>query len=132
VTTKARIHAGLSYLRELSKNWRIAKWTLRVSELVVNSACLSLTDAGNGPDNSRPTASQQADSTSQQWWNNDSNFDESFQFDPSFTIDNVFPEPWVQDFIGQNFFGQLDLQSLVTSDNTSAPARYFRDPFNRP
>jgi hypothetical protein len=127
VTAKARIHAGLSYLRDVSKNWRIAKWTLRVSELVVHRACLSLTEVENGSGVSQPMAVQQPINAGERGWNNDNNFDDNFPFDPEFNIDEVFPEPWVQDFIGENFFGQLDLHSLVTSENASATVFNLRD-----
>lgn len=131
MTAKARIHADLSYLLDVSKNWRIAKWTLRVSELVVHNASLSLTDGENGSGDSQPATFQQPISTGQQGWSNGNGFDDTFQFDPDFNIDEAFPEPWVQDFLGQNFFGPLDLHSLVTSENASATAKNCRDQSNR-
>lgn len=114
VAAKARIHACLSYLRAMSDSWRIAKWSLRVSEWVVRRAGLALTDVATGsitPANGQ--ADHGIDSGGGQQFGERINDLHTASFDEfNFSVDDVLPDHWMQDFLGESFFNQLDDEYL--------------------
>jgi hypothetical protein len=133
IVAKARIHALLSYLRDVGERWCIAKWTSRVSEWVVRRAGLMFTesnDHGNKAE-SGVVITQQAhqdqdqDQDRQQQslidqgnhnhdqhpQNGNASLDQHLQFydgNIPFDVNDILPDLWMQDFIGETFFGQLD------------------------
>lgn len=125
LNAKARIHAMLAYLHAISSSWRMAKWTHRVSEWVVRRAGLMLKDEGEPQEEIRRRQREQhqqrhdsvhpADATSSSGGQPGVTTD-TFQFDTAaFDIDEALPEQWIQDFLGESFFGQLD-DDLLTMD----------------
>jgi hypothetical protein len=111
LTATARINALLPFFQEAGGSWRIAKWTFKVSEWVVKRAGLLMQV---NPD---PTNDEQHQNHRRRDWNPGQQQDNNSQFtrlDPSisnevaFSIDDVLPDHWVQDFLGESLFGQLE------------------------
>ncbi|OAG37863.1 hypothetical protein AYO21_07969 [Fonsecaea monophora] len=101
--TRARIHTGLTYMRETCEYWGALKWTLRMLEVIVEQTGLSAT----------PTAKPVADADG----SNTTDPPRSPQFSISFSevddtlnlgVDDLWgplmrrDDDWVQDFLGSN------------------------------
>ncbi|KIW78553.1 hypothetical protein Z517_08391 [Fonsecaea pedrosoi CBS 271.37] len=101
--TRARIHTGLTYMRETCEYWGALKWTLRMLEVIVEQTGLSAT----------PTAKPVADADG----SNTTDPPRSPQFPISFSevddtlnlgVDDLWgplmrrDDDWVQDFLGSN------------------------------
>lgn len=115
LAAKARINALLPMFQDAGETWRIAKWTFKVSEWVVKRAGLLMGDASDQANNAynqaRPrrdwNTSQQQDSGSSMLRN-----EPGLTNGAPFNIDDVLPDHWLQDFLGQSLFGQLDNDTL--------------------
>lgn len=115
MVAKARIHAILTYLDSTGDRWCIAKWTYRVSEWVVRKAGLMLSESthGNAPEKSGRSQQRHppAICEDEQMDSGGTHFDDHFQMGDdafSFDVDHVLPDQWLQDFLGETFFGQFD------------------------
>ncbi|KAK5400806.1 hypothetical protein LTR06_011227 [Exophiala xenobiotica] len=107
IAVKARIHTCLSYLQSMSDHWRIAKWSLRVSNWVVRRSGLGLTDATTG---TNTPANGQAGVSKERAPNdpNAAHDREGSPFTPfAFDMDDILMNDWMQDFVGENLFNQL-------------------------
>lgn len=115
----------LAYLQDISSSWRMAKWTHRVCEWVVRRAGLMLKDE-TGPredirrrhqEEQQRQPQPQPEHTERMPGDSDRGPflpSDTFQFDPAaFDIDEALPEQWIQDFLGESFFGQLDDELLM-------------------
>ena len=123
MVAKARIHALLTYLHDIGSRWCIAKWTSRVAEWVVRKAGLMLSapsyndrreSTGLPQQQQRPSATLQ----NQHFDNNEASVQEHLQFVEgafAFDVNTVLPDQWMQDFLGESFFGQFDDGLLNTS-----------------
>jgi hypothetical protein len=98
-TAKSRIHVILSYLRDVGDNWHMARWTFRVSDWVVRRAGLVL----NGDTDSTGSDDVRG--------NHDISSKSPFE-NFTFGLDAPLSEHWIQDFLDQNFYGQLHSELL--------------------
>lgn len=108
---KARIHATLAYFRDSSDIFPIAKWTLRVSEWVVKRAGLLMKN-DSGEANGRQDELQEMNDHSIDKNGNDetsvNTLDPMLTNESLYSVDHVFPEHWIQAYLGESFFAQLD------------------------
>jgi hypothetical protein len=116
LTATARINALLPFFQEAGETWRIAKWTYKVSEWVVKRAGLLMQVDSDQASDQHHQNHRRRDLNSGQQQDNSSGFT---RLDPglsneaaSVSIDEVLPDHWVQDFLGESLFAQLDNDSL--------------------
>jgi hypothetical protein len=118
LVARVRIQALLKYLQEVGLRWCIAKWTSRVYELVVRRAGLMLADT-ESQGNIRPNNITAQHEPLQPLPNSDFSGQQisDFPFEPnpgsnvngiSFDVDQLLPDLWMQDFVGESFFGQIN------------------------
>ena len=118
LVARARIQALLKYLQEMGGRWSIAKWTSRVYEWVVQRAGLMLSDIVE-QSKSRANDFVPRQEPQQQMSVNEIPLPriDDLPFDPntglnadedSFDVGEILPDLWMQDFVGESFFGQLD------------------------
>ena len=121
MVAKARIHALLIYLHETGSRWCIAKWTSRVAEWVVKKAGLMISESPhdngdegrNKPQQEQQYRPQQNPVASQNYHSSadEASAQDNFDFVEAgfaFDVNTVLPDQWMQDFLGESFFGQLD------------------------
>ncbi len=89
----------------MSNNWRLAKWSLGVSEWVVRRAGLALTEGST--DVSTPVPAHSGSEGEQQVGDALQTVEMSTFDQFGFSVEDVLPDHWMQDFMSESFFNQL-------------------------